>query len=70
MNQEKIRKEYIQVLDEWNAESGELAKKYLSDGIDSHSDEFKAIRDKYVDRIRALSVKYGITPKTEKKNSD
>ena len=67
MNQEQIRKEYIQILDEFGAESKKLAKKYLSDGIDSHSDEFKAIRDKYVDRIRALGAKHGISPKSENK---
>jgi hypothetical protein len=67
MSQDEMQKEIFKILDEWGVESGELAKKYFSDGLDSHPDEFKAIRDKYVDRIRELGVKYGITPKTENK---
>lgn len=70
MSQDEMQREVFQILDEWAVESGELAKKYLSDGIDSHSDEFKAIRDKYVDRIRTLGTKYGISPKSENKNDD
>jgi len=67
MSQELMQKEVLQILDEWNAESGALAKKYLKDGIDSHPDEFKAIRDKYVNQIRELGKKYGINPKDEGK---
>lgn len=60
MSQKRLQEELLQILDEWNAESGALAKKYLKDGIDSHSEEFGVIRDKYADQIRALAVRYSV----------
>ncbi|PKN96015.1 MAG: hypothetical protein CVU43_22900 [Chloroflexi bacterium HGW-Chloroflexi-5] len=67
MSQEQFRKEFIEILDESNAESEALAKKYFKDGMDSHPAEFKAIRDKHFKRVQALCLKYGVKPEEAKK---
>lgn len=66
MSQKQFQKEFIQILDDWGAESGALAKVYLKDGLDSHPAEFKVIRDKYHKRIQELCLKYVDKPEEMK----
>lgn len=70
MNKEKLaRDEIMQVIDEHIAEANKLAELYRGDGLDSHPEEFKQLREKRQQKITEICLKYGI-PVSSKRTSD
>ncbi len=60
ISEKQLQKEFLQLLDEYGSETQKLARKYVADGLDSHPDEFRALRDKFMEKVRALGARYGI----------